>query len=135
MSIMLQIVGHMFRQEDMPGIPAIHDTLREVYSCSGDICFVINIGDLVDGATVNSHPYLNLWRLFERFANFERTSHRFFRAAKKKQRHPITGRDADKSSVFLCLLKTFRGSHDSIKLVDYFNLIVDEQLRITNHVD
>ena len=84
---------------------------------------------------MHAHTHLNLRRIFQRFANFERTLRRFFRAAGKQQRHPIAGGDADKFLVFLRCLKTLGGSHDSIEFLHCFNLVVDEQLRIPGQVD
>src|SRR6266550_4989239 len=130
-----QIFRHMPGQKNMPGIAAIQYPLRDVYSRSCKVRFVVHICDSVDWPTVNSHPYLNVRMVLQRSANLESTSHRFFRAMEKKQRHPVSRRHSVEFAACFRRSKTFGVSHDLIQFLEKFNLLVDEQFRITRHVD
>ena len=55
MAVLSEVVRHMFGQENMSGIAAIHYPLRHVDSGSSYVGAVIYIGDLIDRATVNAH--------------------------------------------------------------------------------
>ena len=125
----------MLRQENMSGIATIHDPLRHIESRSSHVDPVVNVIDLIDRAAVNSHSYLNVWRIFQRLADFQRTLRGLFRTAKKNQRHPVSGWHPDKLAALFRRLETFCASHDMIQVLHQFNLFVDQQLRITDHVD
>src|SRR6266487_6250628 len=122
-------------QKDMPGIAAIQDPLRNIYSRSCKVCFVVNIGDPIDRTTMNSHPHLNVRMILQNPANLESTSHGFFRAMEEKERHPISSRHSTEFAVCFGRSKTFGASHDLTKFLQQFNLLVDEQFRITHHID
>ncbi len=83
-----QIVRYMPRRKNMPGIAAIQHPLRDVDSRSCYVCFLVHIGHSIDRAAVNSHPHLDVRMLLQRLANLERTSHRLFRAVKKRSAIP-----------------------------------------------
>jgi hypothetical protein len=68
-------------------------------------------------------------------ANLESTSHRFFRAVKEKERHPVAGWHSDEFAACFRRSKTFGISDDLIQFLEKFNLFVDEQLRITHYID
>src|SRR5882724_4788816 len=101
-------------QENMSGITAIKNSLRDIYSRSCKVRFVVNIGDSIDRATMNSHPQLNARMILQRFADFEGTSHRLFQATVKKKRHPISHRHSIELAAFFRRSKTFGVSHDLI---------------------
>ena len=84
MPVLGQILGYVLGQKNMPGIATIQHPLRDIDSCAGYIRFVVNIGDSIDRATVNSHSHLDVRMILQRFANLECTSHRFFWTAKEK---------------------------------------------------
>src|SRR6266480_6207582 len=54
-AILSEVVRHMFGQQNMSGIAAIHYPLRHVDSGSRYVGAVIHIADLIDRATVNAH--------------------------------------------------------------------------------
>jgi hypothetical protein len=56
MPVLAQVLRHVRRQKNMPGIAAIHHALRNIDSRTGYVRFLINIRDSVDGTAVNSHP-------------------------------------------------------------------------------
>jgi hypothetical protein len=119
----------------MPGIAAIQHPLRDIDSRSYKVRFVVNIGDSVDRATVNSHPHLNMRVILQGPANLESTSHRFFRAVEEKERHSVSRRHSDEFAGCFRRSKTFGVSHDLIEFLEKFNLLIDQQFRITHHID
>jgi hypothetical protein len=123
------VLGQIFRyvpgQKNMPAIAAIHDALRYVDPCSRNVRLVINIGDSVDWATVNSHPHLNMRMILQAPANLERTSHRLFRTVEEKERHSVSHRHSIEFAPCFCRPKTFGASHDSIQFLEQLNLLID----------
>jgi hypothetical protein len=61
--------------------------------------------------------------------------HRLFRTAKKKKCHPISRWHADELAACFRRPKAFRVSDDLIQFLEQLNLLVDQQLRITDHID
>jgi len=119
----------------MPGIAAIQHPLGHINSGAGYVGFVVDIGDPINRAAVNPHPYLKLRMNLQRFANVQSASHRLFRAAKKKERHPIACWHSNKFVACFRNAKTFRCADDLIQLLQDFNLLVHEQFRVTDNVD
>src|SRR6266436_334628 len=73
----------------MSAVPAIHHALANVDSVPGNIHLVIEINHLIDRAAVNSHPQLDVSLTTQCLTDFERATHRLFRAAEKKQHHAV----------------------------------------------
>ncbi len=115
--ILGQILRHMPRQKNMPGIAAIQHPLRDIDSRSCKVRLVVHIGDPIDWATVNSHPHLNTRMILQGPADLERTSHRFFRTAEKKERHPISSRYSIEFACCFCRTKRFGVSDDLIEFL------------------
>jgi hypothetical protein len=67
--------------------------------------------------------------------NFQSALRWFFRTAEKNQRHPISGWEPNQFAV--CFRATKRGSasHDLIEFLQQLDLLVHEQLRITDNVN
>ena len=130
-----QIVRYMFGQKNMPGIAAIQNPLRDVDSRPCHVCFLVNIGHSINRAAVNSHPQLDVRMLLQRFADLERTSHRFFRAMEEKEGHSVSGRHSNQFPSFFSRPKTFGAPHDLIQLLEQLNLLIDQQFRVTDDVD
>src|SRR4029453_14718470 len=120
--VLSQILRHVPGQKNMPGIAAIQHPLRDIYSRSCKVRFVVHIGDSVNRATVNSHPHLNTRMILQSFANLECTSHWFFRATEKNERHPIASRHSIEFAACLRSAKTFGVSHDLIEFLQQLNL-------------
>jgi hypothetical protein len=130
-----QILSYMRGQKDVPAIAAIQHSLGHINSGAGYVRFVVDIGDPINRAAVNPHPYLKLRMILQCSANFQSASHRLFRAAKEKERHPIAGWHSDKFVACLRSPKTFRCADDLIQVLQYLNLLVHEQFRVTDNVD
>src|SRR5438552_12778781 len=122
-------------QKNMPGIAAIHDALRHVDPCSRDVCLVINIGDLIHWPAVHSHPQLDMRKLLQRFADLERTSHRLFWTLEKQERHPVSAWYPDELTFCFGGPKTFGVSHNLVEFLQKLNLLIDQQFRVTDHID
>src|SRR5437667_11582021 len=101
-------------QKNMPGIAAIHDALRHVDPWSRDVRLVINIGDLIHWAAVDSHPQLDMRMLLQCSADLEGTSHRLLRTVEEKERHPVSGRHSIELAACFRRSKTFGAAHDLI---------------------
>jgi hypothetical protein len=71
----------------------------------------------------------------QRSADLERTSHRLFRTVEKQERHPVSGRHPDQFTFCFGGPKTFGASYDLIQLLEQLNLLIDQQSRVTDHVD
>src|SRR6266536_5573143 len=133
--ILGQILRHMPGQKNMSRIAAIQHPLGDIYSRSCKVRFIVYIGNSVDWATVNSHPYLNVRMILQGSADLERTAYRFFRAAKKKKRHPVSSWQTNEFAACLRRTKAFGASHDRVQFLEQLNLLIDQQLGITDHVD
>jgi hypothetical protein len=60
---------------------------------------------------------------------------RFFRTAKKNQRHPISGWQSNQFAGCFRVPKRGSASHDLIEFLQQLDLLVHEQLRITDNID
>src|SRR4029450_1766220 len=125
----------MRRQENVSGITAIKHSLRDIDSRSCKVRFIINVSDSIDRATVNPHSQPNPRMILQRSAPLERTPHRFFRTAEKKQRHPVSHRPSIELAACFRRSKTFGASDNLIELLQQFNLLIVRELGITSHVD
>ena len=90
--VMHQIIRHVLREENVPGVAAIHHPLRHVDAGPGDVGAPAHVGHLAHRSAVNAHAHGKFRVLLERFGNLERAPGRFFRAVAEDQRHPIAGR-------------------------------------------
>ena len=86
--ILFQIFGDMFGKQNVSGVAAIHDPLRDIDASAGDVCLFVKIGDFVDRAAVNSHAHLKFRMTLERLANFQRAQNRRFRSVRKTSAPP-----------------------------------------------
>src|SRR5215831_15328875 len=122
--IMNKVLGYVRRQKNVSGIAAIQHPLSNVNSRAGYVRFVVYVGDPINRPAVNPHPYLKLRMSLQCSANFQSASHRLFRTAKKKERHPIAGWHSNKFLASLRNPKTFRCTNDLIQPLKHFNLFV-----------
>src|SRR5438034_5973017 len=66
---------YMRGQKNVSSIAAIQHPLRDIDPCPCHIGFVINIGDSVDWAAVNSHPQLDARTILDRKSTRLNSSH------------------------------------------------------------
>src|SRR5262252_10730890 len=79
MRIFLQIVSYVLRHQDVSGVAAIHDPLRNIYAGAGHVRFSGCVDDSADWSTVYAHSQLKFQMFLERAAYFQRAFHRRFR--------------------------------------------------------
>src|SRR5207247_6974388 len=125
----------MRRQENVSVITAIKVSLLDIDSRSCKVRFIINVGDSIDRATVNPHSQPNMRIISQGSAYFQRASHRLLRTAEKKECHPVSSRHSIELAACFRCSKAFSASHDLIEFLEQLNLFIDQQLRITHHVD
>src|SRR5262249_12584945 len=102
--------------KNMSCIAAIQHTLRDVDSRSCKVRVVVNVLDSFDRTTVNAHPHLYVRMILQGFADLERTAHRLFRTAEKKERHPVSSLHSNKFTVCFRRPATFRYAHELIQV-------------------
>jgi hypothetical protein len=135
MAILRQIFRHVCRQKNVSGVTAIQHSLRNIDPRTSYVRFLVNIRHSVDRTAVNSHPQLHARMILQSSANLERTPGRLFRTVEENERHPIAGRYSNEFTPCFRSAETFATPHDLLQLLQQFNLLIDEQLRITDHVD
>ncbi len=89
---MHQIIRHVLREENVPGVAAIHHPLRHVDAGPGDVGAPAHVGHLAHRSAVNAHPHRKFRVLLKCLGNLERAPGWFLRAVAKDQRHPVAGR-------------------------------------------
>src|SRR6202011_453073 len=55
-AVLREVVGHALRHQNVSGIAAIHHSLRDVNSGTGNVRPVVDIFNLIDWAAVDTHP-------------------------------------------------------------------------------
>jgi hypothetical protein len=124
----------VFRHKDVPGISALHHSLRSADSGAGYVCPVINISNLVDRAAMNSHPQFELWMFSYLFGNVDRTMNWCFRTIEENQRHAVAHGEPDQVSGGFRITNLFGATDDPTQLFLDLPLLVQQPLRIADHV-
>src|SRR5207237_7102601 len=83
----------------MTGITAIHDTLRNVDSCSGYVCAATYVHYAADRSAVNPHAQLEFGVFPRRPTNLQSAFHRGLRSIVENERHAISGRHGDEPAI------------------------------------
>jgi hypothetical protein len=135
MSKWREIVGHAFRQKNVPGIAAIHYALRQVDSRSGNIRSIVYIQNFVDRPAMNSHAQPNFWMTSQGLANFQRGPHGRFRGIKKDKGHSVPDRYPNQFPGCIRNAELFSAANNLIELLDDFALLVHQQLGVPDNVD
>src|SRR5207248_976118 len=91
--VMLKIFSHMFGEQNVSRITAIHDTLRDVDACPRNICFFVDVGDFTYRSAVNSHSNREWQRsASQRLADLQCALRRRFRTVSEDQGHSVSCR-------------------------------------------
>ena len=93
--VLREIVRHALREQNVPGVAAIHHSLREVNPGAGNVFPLIHIGYFVHRSAMNSHPQLEPGLTAQSSTNLQRAQHRRLRIFSKDQHHPCAARRAD----------------------------------------
>ena len=90
--ILLEIVRHPFRHQNVTRVAAIHHALRDVDARAGNVPLLAQVGNSFHRPAVNPHPHPQLGILLQFARDLERAFHRFFRAFVKYERAAIPRR-------------------------------------------
>ena len=134
LAVLHQIIRHVLREENVPGVAAIHHSLRHVDAGPGDVGASAHVGHLAHRSAVNAHAHRKFRVPLERFGNFERAPGRFLCAVAEDQRHPIAGRQPNQLFVRRFPHRR-RRQHDFNELVQPLLLLLVQELRVTDDVD
>src|SRR5436305_12530589 len=135
MAVLFQVLGHMFRDQDMSGVTTIHHSLRDVDSGTRYVGATTYVHHAADRSAVHPHPQLEL-RVFPRGAtDLQRAFHRRFRSIVENQRHPISGRHCDEPLICLRRAEMFRFANDPIQQLQQPSLLGRYQLGVADNVD
>ena len=63
-SVLLQIFSHSLGQQDVTGVPAIHQTLGDIDTDSGGVEATVNISDRANWAAVHAHAHRQIRMTF-----------------------------------------------------------------------
>jgi hypothetical protein len=109
--------------------------LRYVDSGARHVGLLIHVSHAIDRSAVNSHPELDLWIVFVRLVDFNRTPHRRIRGCQKNQGDAIAGGNGDEFPGRRGFLKLAGFANEIVQSLDKGGLLVQESLRITDDVD
>jgi len=113
--MLFQIFSHVFGDEDVTGIAAIHHSLGHIDPRPGDILALVHIDHFVDRSAMNSHPQRNPRMFFQGSRNFQSALRRCFWICAKNKRHSIARREPDQFSFGLGFAKFVRAADDFIQ--------------------
>ncbi len=133
--ILLEIIRHMFGEKNVSGIRAIHHTLRDVDSRSGDVRAIIQILDFIDRSTVNAHPDAQFRMALQSLADFQSAQGRGFRSVAKNQCAAIPGRQAQEFAFRFGEANLLRSTHDFLQLLQQLALLANQPLGVADNVD
>ena len=133
-TVLCKIIGDAFRKKDVPGIAAIHHSLRDVNAGAGNVLALVHVGHMMHRTAVNAHPHGQTWLCTQPLTDLERALHRIFDGAREDQRHAVTRRKKDELARRLRCAHRVRLMHNLVQLLQRFRLLVDQQLRVTDDV-
>ena len=119
----------------MPGVAAIHHSLRHVDASAREIGPFVYIDHPANWPAVDSHPKLQTRMFLERAADLHRALRRRFRTRVKDQRHPVAGWDLNQTARGFGSLKLFGGANNPVQFLNRRVLVVNRKLRVANDVD
>src|SRR5438034_8669310 len=102
----------MLRNKNVPGVPAIHHSLRHVETRSSEIRTTGHVDHAANRPAVDSHAELQARALFERATDLNRALRRCFWAGIKDQRHSVAGGDLDQTIRRVGFFKLIGGANN-----------------------
>src|SRR5437762_2657502 len=93
--VMLKIFSHMFGEQNMSGVTAIHNALCEINARPRNVCLFVDVGDFSYRSAVNSHSNRE-WQgpTSQRLADLQRALRRRFRSVSEDQCHSVSRPDS-----------------------------------------
>src|SRR5437762_9207569 len=115
MAVLFQVLGHMFRDQDMPGVTTIHHSLRDIDSSARYVGATTYVHHAADRSAVHPHPEFEL-RVFPRgTTDLQRAFHWRFRSVVENQRHAVSSWYRDEPPICLGRAEMFRFTNDPIQ--------------------
>ncbi len=115
MAVLFQVLGHMFRDQDMPGVTTIHHSLRDIDTCSGNVGATTYVHHAADRSAVHPHPQLELPVFPRGTTDLQRAFNRRFRSVVENQRHAVSSWYRDEPPICLRGAEMFRFANDPIQ--------------------
>jgi hypothetical protein len=112
--VFLEIFSNMLREQNVSGITAVHDPLRDIDAGASHVRFSSCVDDPTHWSTVYAHSQLKFRMLLEGAAYFQRAFNRRFRAMIKNQRDAVARRDCDQAPRRFRGLVPIRGSDNLV---------------------
>jgi hypothetical protein len=129
-----EIIGGAFGEQDVTGVTAIHDALRNIDSGPGNVGAIVHILHLVHGSAVNAHAQFDLRVTLQRTADFNGAADGCFGRIKEDESHPIPRWNPDQFAGLFGGSNLLRATDRVVELLLNFPLFVEEQFGITDHV-
>ena len=127
-------VGHRLREQNVAGIAAIHDALRDVDAAAGDVAVGVDVRNAVDRAAVNSDAQLDVRMAAENFRQLQRAADGGLRIAKEHQRHSVSGRQTNEPVGGLRAREFWGVANGVLQIVNDALLLVHVQARVGDDV-
>src|SRR5205085_9287517 len=83
--VILEVLSHMMREQDVPGVAAIHYPLRHVDAGAGHISAFVHVHDTTNRPAVDPRPNLQARIALERAADLRRALRPFVRTLVEDQ--------------------------------------------------
>ena len=90
--VFFEVFSHVPGKENVPGVAARHDPLRNVNSCPGEIGLIIYIRDRIDWAAMNTHAQFELRSVLQFLADFQGALDGCFRIIRENEHYSVAGR-------------------------------------------
>ena len=114
-AVLFEILGHVFRDEDVTSVTAIHHPLSNIDPGAGDVGAPTHIHHATDRSAVHAHAQLEFEMFLHRAADLECAFDRRFRSVVKNQRHAVAAGDGNQAPVCLGCAEVFRAANDLIE--------------------
>src|SRR5204863_5772883 len=115
-------------KEDVACVTAIHYPLRNINSCSCNICSTIYVPNFVDRSAVNPHSKLQMRILLQALTNLDCASHRRLGTVEKHQRHSVPSGESDQIIDPLRSANLLGVEDDVGQALQVLALLIQEQL-------
>jgi hypothetical protein len=94
------------------GVSAIHHSLRDVNTSTGDVRLLVQIRDFIDRAAMNPHPHTKLGMILKLLTDFQRAQDRRFRAVAKNQSAAIACGQTHQFAFLFCQTELLGSAHN-----------------------
>src|SRR5207247_1704480 len=91
--ILLKVLRHTLREQDVPAVATIHDPLRNVNADSRSVSAIIQVRDCTHWTAMHAHAHGQLGKPLQLPADFQRALDWLLRAIVENQGHAIPGWD------------------------------------------